>query len=214
MQSKQWHNHWNHQQPSTKFKEWTIYMGHRRPWIFLGIEKCGSKSRRPLWPWRAVSMIVCHGALLGDLGAAAGSGRSDEVRCDWIIVIDYYCRCFCWGGLTFLCKSELNTTVFWISGPSDSVASKRSTNGSVSKQFWFDRCFQIPRNYLTLCILQHWKDPVISRCPGPTVERRWWYSWWSCAKPGDLERATERDDFMAVLGPRKVCMDSSRNCFF
>ena len=29
----------------------------------------------------AVSMIVCHGTLLGDLGAAAGSGRIDEVRC-------------------------------------------------------------------------------------------------------------------------------------
>ena len=34
-------------------------------------------------------MIVCYGTLLGDLGAAAGSGRSDEVRCDWKAVGRY-----------------------------------------------------------------------------------------------------------------------------
>ena len=36
-----------------------------------------------------MSMIVCYGTLLGDLGAAAGSGRSDEVRCDWKAVGRY-----------------------------------------------------------------------------------------------------------------------------
>lgn len=51
---------------------------------FLGIKKCGSGPKAAFVALAsAVSMIVCHGTLLGDLGAAAGSGRGDEVRCDW-----------------------------------------------------------------------------------------------------------------------------------
>ncbi len=62
--------------------------------------------------------------------------------------------------------------------------------------------------WLLVCIQGIW-----SSCPGPTVERRWWCSWWSCAKPGDLVRPTERDEFMGLLGSRNVSMHWSRICF-
>ncbi len=187
MQSKQWHNHWNRQYPSMKFKEWRICMGHRRPrWIFRSSRKVWVKINTAL----AALANSVHDRLLWHFAWWPGCcswQRQKWWGALWLEgsrkiwqgspIIDYYCIIYFYFGWPFPLNQNwtlkhLVLLLFWVSGPSDSLESKRSSNGPLSKckfrnlvgDKWVQRSFFKSANPLKK---QFWFPTVDGQNPAP-----------------------------------------------